>query len=93
MNNNKEIKEKIGDIIKGTFPFYTSYKIKIGKDYYEIMVLYYYMGKLTSYIQKIPKRNLIVEKDLAGFKIYLTDIKKDLISYPKNETQQEFLRK
>lgn len=87
--NNKEIKEKIGDIIKDTFPFYTSYKIKIEKDYYEIMVLYYYMGKLTSYIQKIPKR----EENLDVFKIYLTDIKKDLISYPKNKTQQEFLRK
>lgn len=87
--NDKEIKEKVGDIIKDTFPFYTSYEIKIKKDYYEIMVLYYYMGKLTSYIQKVPKR----EENLDGFKIYLTDIKKDLISYPKNKTQQEFLRK
>lgn len=91
--NDKEIKETIGDIIKDTFPFYTSYKIKIEKDYYEIIVLYYYMGKLTSYIQKIPKRNLIVKEDLDGFKICLTDIKKDLISYPKNKTQQKFLRK
>lgn len=89
----KQVLEAIGDIIKDSFPFYTSYKVKIKEKSYRIMVLYYYMGKLTSFVQDVPKRDLTTEKDFDGFKICLTNVKKDLVSYPNNKTQQKFLRK
>jgi hypothetical protein len=94
VTNNKEIKEKIGDIIKDTFPFYVSYKIKLKNEYYcEILVNYYYMGKETNLSQVIPIDALEREHFLTGLKDFLLDVRKDLISYPDNETQQEFLRK
>jgi hypothetical protein len=92
--NNKEIKEKIGDIIKDTFPFYVSYKIKLKNEHYcEILVNYYYMGKETNLSQVIPIDALEREYFLTALKDFLLDVRKDLISYPDNETQQEFLRK
>jgi hypothetical protein len=92
--NNKEMKEKIGDIIKDTFPFYTSYKIKLKNEYYcEILVNYYYMGKETNLSQVIPIDALERECFLTELKDFLLDVRNDLISYPGNETQQEFLRK
>jgi hypothetical protein len=92
--NNKEIKEKVGDIIKDTFPFYVSYKIKLKNEYYyEILVNYYYMGEKTNLSQVIPIDALEKEYFLTGLKSFLLDVRKDLISYPTNKTQQEFLRK
>lgn len=87
--------EKIGNIIKEDFPFYTTYKIHPIRngEYYEISVYYYYMGKNTVVRQIIPKCNLKREKVFEGFKDFLTSVRKDLISYPNNETQQDFLRK
>ena len=99
-----KVLEKIGDIIKENFPFYVSYNLnkntKHGKDY-ELDVKYYYMGKQAMFTQFIPRYGLEeTEKSLErmefildGFKDILVEIKKDLISYPNNETQQEFLRK
>ena len=94
MNQSDKILEKIGDVIKENFPFYVSYKIKFKNGYYcEILVLYYYMGKETTLSQVIPIRELKREKFLVALKDFLLDIRKDLISYSDNKTQQEFLRK
>lgn len=94
MIEQDKILEKIGDAIKENFPFYVSYKIKFKDEYYcEILVLYYYMGKETTLSQVIPMRELKREKFLVALKDFLLDVRKDLISYPDNKTQQEFLRK
>ena len=99
-----KIEEKIGDIIKENFPFYVSYKLnkntKFGQGY-ELEVKYYYMGKQVIFIKSIPRYGLEeTEENLKRMEIILDEIKgflikirKDLISYPNNETQQEFLRK
>ena len=103
MKQNKVL-EKIGDIIKENFPFYVSYNLnkntKFGKDY-ELEVKYYYMGEQMIITYFIPRYGLEeTEKTLERMEIILDrlkdtllDIKKDLISYPNNKTQQEFLRK
>lgn len=89
-----KIREKIGDVIKENFPFYVSYKINLKNEYYcEISVNYYYMGKETNLSQVIPINALGREYFLTELKDFLLDVRKDLISYPENETQQEFLRK
>ena len=89
-----KVLEKIGDIIKENFPFYVSYKINLKNEYYcEILVNYYYMGKETNLSQVIPINALDREYFLTELKDFLLDVRKDLISYPENETQQEFLRK
>jgi len=94
MKQLDEIREKIGDVIKENFPFYVSYKIKLKNEYYcEISVNYYYMGKETNLSQVIPINALEREYFLTELKDFLLDVRKDLISYPENETQQEFLRK
>lgn len=94
MKQLDKVKEKIGDIIKENFPFYVSYKIKLKNGYYcEILVTYYYMGKETNLSQNIPINALEREYFLTELKDFLLDVRKDLISYPNNETQQEFLRK
>lgn len=99
-----KVLEKIGDIIKENFPFYVSYNLnkntKFGQDY-ELDVKYYYMGEKVMLTQFIPRYGLEeTEKSLErmefildGFKDVLVKIKKDLISYPNNKKQQEFLRK
>ena len=104
MIEQDKILEKIGDIIKENFPFYVSYNLnkntKFGQNY-ELDVKYYYMGKQVILTQFIPRYELEeTEKSLErmkiildGFKDVLVEIKKDLISYPNNKTQQEFLRK
>ena len=51
------------------------------------------MGKETNLRQVISINALKREDFLTGLKDFLLDVKKDLISYPNNETQQEFLRK
>lgn len=89
-----KVLEKIGDVIKENFPFYVSYKINLKNEYYcEISVIYYYMGKETNLSQVIPINALEREYFLTELKDFLLDVRKDLISYPENETQQEFLRK
>lgn len=94
MKQLNKISEKIGDVIKENFPFYVSYKIKFKNEYYcEILVNYYYMGKKTNLSQVIPINVLEREYFLTELKDFLLDVRKDLISYPSNETQQEFLRK
>jgi hypothetical protein len=94
MKQLDKIREKIGDVIKENFPFYVSYKIKLKNEYYcEISVNYYYMGKETNLSQVIPINALEREYFLTELKDFLLDVRKDLISYPENETQQEFLRK
>ena len=94
MKQLDEIREKIEDIIKENLPFYTSYKINLRNEYYwEISVTYYYMGKETNLVQVIPINVSERECFLTEFKDFLLDVRKDLISYPENETQQEFLRK
>ena len=94
MNQLDKIKEKIGDVIKENFPFYVSYKFNFKNEYYcEISVIYYYMGKETNLRQVISINALKREDFLTGLKDFLLDVRKDLISYPENETQQEFLRK
>jgi hypothetical protein len=104
MKQLDKIEEKIGDIIKENFPFYISYKLnkntKFRQDY-ELVLKYYYMGEQITFVQSIPRYGLEeIEKSLEkmefildGFKNNLLDVRKDLISYPGNETQQEFLRK
>lgn len=99
-----KVLEKIGDIIKENFPFYVSYNLnkntKFGQDY-ELDVKYYYMGEKVMLTQFIPRYGLEeTEKSLEKmefildrFKDVLVKIKKDLISYPNNKAQQEFLRK
>lgn len=92
-----KVLEKIGDIIKENFPFYVSYNLnkntKLGKSY-ELDVKYYYMGEQVILTQFIPMYELEeTEKSINVFKDILVGIKEDLISYPENETQQEFLRK
>lgn len=94
MKQLDKIREEIGDIIKENFPFYVSYKINLKNEYYcEISVTYYYMGKETNLSQVIPIDDLEREYFLTALKDFLLDVRKDLISYPENETQQEFLRK
>lgn len=94
MKNQDEILEKIGDVIKENFPFYVSYKLKFKDEYYcEISVFYYYMGKETNLSQVIPINALEREDFLVVLKDFLLDVRKDLISYPDNKTQQKFLRK
>lgn len=94
MKQLDKIKEKIGDVIKENFPFYVSYKINLKNEYYcEISVNYYYMGKETNLSQVIPINALEREYFLTELKDFLLDVRKDLISYPENETQQEFLMK
>ena len=94
MKQLDKIREKIGDVIKENFPFYVSYKIKLKNEYYcEISVTYYYMGEETNLSQVIPINALEREYFLTELKDFLLDVRKDLISYPENETQQEFLRK
>lgn len=99
-----KILEKIGDIIKETFPFYISYKLNKNTKFrqgYELEVEYYYMGQKITFITSIPRYRLEVTKKeferieiiLDGVKDFLLDIRKDLINYHENETQQEFLRK
>lgn len=99
-----KVLEKIGDVIKENFPFYVSYDLnkntKFGQDY-ELDVKYYYMGQQVILTQSIPRYGLEetekslerIEIILDGFKDILLDVRKDLISYPNNKTQQEFLRK
>lgn len=94
MKNQDKILEKVGDIIKETFPFYVSYKMKFKDEYYcEIFVFYYYMGKETNLSQVIPRNALEREDFLITLKDFLLDVRKDLISYPDNETQQDFFKK
>lgn len=94
MKQLDEIREKIGNVIKENFPFYVSYKINLKNEYYcEISVNYYYMEKETNLSQVIPIDALEREYFLTELKDFLLDVRKDLISYPENETQQEFLRK
>lgn len=94
MKQLDKIREKIGDVIKENFPFYVSYKINLKNEYYcEISVNYYYMGKETNLSQVIPINALEREYFLTELKDFLLDVRKYLISYPENETQQEFLRK
>lgn len=89
-----KVLEKIGDIIKENFPFYVSYNLNIKNEYYcEISVIYYYMGKEANASQVIPISDLEREYFFTGLKDFLSDVRKDLISYPENETQQDFLRK
>ena len=86
-----EKKQKI--LSKKTF-LYTSYKINLRNEYYwKISVTCYYMGKETNLSQVIPINVSERECFLTEFKDFLLDVKKDLTSYPENETQQEFLRK
>lgn len=104
MIEQDKILEKIGDIIKENFPFYVSYNLnkntKFGQDY-ELDVKYYYMGEQVTLTQFIPRYGLEeTEKSLRRIEIILDrikdtfiEIRKDLISYPNNKTQQEFLRK
>lgn len=104
MIEQDKILEKIGDIIKENFPFYVSYNLnkntKFGQDY-ELDVKYYYMGEQVILTQFIPRYGLEeTEKSLRRIEIILDrikdtfiEIRKDLISYPNNKTQQEFLRK
>jgi len=96
MKQLDKIREKIGDVIKESFPFYVSYNLnkntKYGQDY-ELEVKYYYMGEQVTLTQFIPINALEREYFLTRLKDLLLDVRKDLISYPKNETQQEFLRK
>lgn len=54
---------------------------------------YYYMGKETNLCQVIPINVSERECFLTEFKDFLLDIRKDLISYSENETQQEFSKK
>lgn len=56
-------------------------------------VTYYYMGKETNLCQVIPINVSERECFLTEFKDFLLDIRKDLISYSENETQQEFSKK
>lgn len=94
MKQLDKIREKIGDVIKENFPFYVSYKINLKNEYYcEISVIYYYMGKEVKISQTIPINALEREYFLTELKDFLLNVRKDLISYPNNETQQEFLRK
>lgn len=94
MKQLDEVREKIGDALKENFPFYVSYKFNLKNEYYcEISVTYYYMGKETNLSQIIPINALEREYFLTELKGFLLDVRKDLISYPENETQQEFLRK
>ena len=94
MKQLDEVREKIGDVIKENFPFYVSYKIKLKNEYYyEISVKYYYMGKETNLRQVISINALKREDFLTGLKDFLLDVRKDLISYSDNKTQQDFLRK
>lgn len=59
------------------------------------------MGEQVILTQFIPRYGLeeteksleIIETTLDAFKDFLLDVRKDLISYPNNKTQQEFLRK
>jgi hypothetical protein len=51
------------------------------------------MGKETNLSQVIPIDALERECFLTELKDFLLDVRNDLISYPGNETQQEFLRK
>lgn len=89
-----KVLEKIGDVINENFPFYVSYKIKPKNGYYcEISVIYYYMGKEVKISQVIPINDLEREYFFTELKDFLLDVRKDLISYPENKTQQEFLRK
>lgn len=89
-----KILEKIGDIIKENFPFYVSYNLKFKNEYYcEMSVIYYYMGKKAKASQIITIDDLEREYFFTGLKDFLSDVRKDLISYPENKTQQEFLRK
>lgn len=104
MKSKDKILEKIGDIIKENFPFYVSYNLnkntKFGQNY-ELEIKYYYMGEQVILTQFIPRYGLEetekclerIEYVLDGLKDILVEIKKDLISYPNNKTQQEFLRK
>lgn len=104
MIEQDKILEKIGDIIKENFPFYVSYNLnkntKFGQDY-ELDVKYYYMGEQVILTQFISRYGLEeTEKSLRRIEIILDrikdtfiEIRKDLISYPNNKTQQEFLRK
>ena len=94
MKQLDEVREKIGDVIEENFPFYVSYKIKLKNEYYyEISVKYYYMGKETNLRQVISINALKREDFLTGLKDFLLDVRKDLISYSDNKTQQDFLRK
>lgn len=99
-----KVLEKIGDIINENFPFYVSYNLNKNTKFwenYKLDVKYYYMGEQVILTQFIPRYGLEeTEKSLEkmeiildGFKDVLVEIKKDLISYPENDTQQEFLRK
>lgn len=94
MKQLDKIREKIRDVIKENSPFYISYKLKLKNEYYcEISVNYYHMGKEVQISQVIPIDDLDKEYFLTELKDFLSDVRKDLISYPENETQQEFLRK
>ena len=93
MKQLDEIREKIEDIIKENLPFYTSYKILRNEYYWKISVTCYYMGKETNLSQVIPINVSERECFLTEFKDFLLDVRKDLISYPENEIQQEFSRK
>ena len=89
MKQLDKIREKIGDVIKESFPFYVSYNLnkntKYGQDY-ELEVTYYYMGEQVTLIQFIPINTLEGEYYLTRLKDLLLDVRKDLISYSKNET-------
>lgn len=91
-----KIKDIFGNIIKENFPFYKDYNIQffpygdtIG---IEIQVFYYYMGKQESHAYNIIPLDGYLERDIGYFESVLTDIKKDMISYPDNKIQQKFLR-
>lgn len=91
-----KIKDIFGNIIKENFPFYTNYDISFsmchGITTAIISISYYYMGKKEYHDDIISLNSKYLEKNIQYFESVLTDIKKDIISYPNNETQQKFLR-
>lgn len=93
---HNKIKDIFGNVIKENFPFYKDYDIRffpyddtVG---IEIHVIYYYMSRLESHVFNIIPLDRYLESDIKYLESVLTDIKKDMISYPNNEVQQKFLR-
>lgn len=80
MKQLDEIREKIEDVIKENFPFYTSYKINLRDEYYwKISITYYYMEEEMNLIQVIPIDVSERECFLTEFKDFLLNVRKDLI--------------
>ena len=93
MKQLDKIREKIGDIIKENFPFYTDYNIDFSMCHGVITVIisisYYYMGKKEYYDGIAPLNNEYLEKNIQCLESDLMDIRKDIINYPDNEIQQK----